>query len=197
MKRFFLTLAATAIIVGAQSQPKSSNQTNVGTEQDSLRHNDVELIEVVASRAKKSTPIAHSKISKEQVQKNNYALDIPSLLALTPSMIATNETGIGIGGTSIRLRGTDATRLNVTLNGMSLNNPDSHSTYWYDTPDLISAIGDVQVQRGAGTSTNGTGAFGGAISMTTAAPTTDFEGEVSLSYGSYNTNKQAVRISSG
>lgn len=197
MKRFFLTLAATAIIVGAQAQPNSSNQTSVYAEQDSLRHYDVELIEVAASRAKKSTPIAHSNISKEQVQKNNYALDIPSLLALTPSMVATNETGIGIGGTSIRLRGTDATRLNVTINGMSLNNPDSHSTYWYDTPDLISAIGDVQVQRGAGTSTNGTGAFGGAISMTTAAPATDFGGDVSLSYGSYNTNKQAVRISSG
>lgn len=197
MKRFFLTLAATAIIVGAQSQPKSSNQTNVGTEQDSLRHYDVELIEVVATRAQKSTPVAHSNISKEQILKNSYALDIPSLLALTPSLVATNETGIGIGGTSIRLRGTDATRLNVTINGMSLNNPDSHSTYWYDTPDLISAIGDVQVQRGAGTSTNGTGAFGGAISMTTAAPATDFEGDVSLSYGSYNTNKQAVHISSG
>ena len=184
MKRFFLTLAATAIIVGAQSQPKSSNQTNAGTEQDSLRHYDVELIEVVATRAQKSTPVAHSNISKEQILKNSYALDIPSLLAMTPSLVATNETGIGIGGTSIRLRGTDATRVNVTLHGMSLNNPASHSTYWYDTPDLISAIGDVQVQRGAGTSTNGTCAFGGAISMTTAAPATDFEGDVSLSYGS-------------
>ena len=195
MKRFFLTLAATAITAGAQAQ--SSNQAKTTSEQDSLRHYDVELIEVVATRAQKSTPVAHSNISKEQILKNSYALDIPSLLALTPSLVATNETGIGIGGTSIRLRGTDATRLNVTLNGMSLNNPDSHSTYWYDTHDLISAIGDVQVQRGAGTSTNGTGAFGGAISMTTAAPTTDFEGEASLSYGSYNTNKQAVRISSG
>ena len=65
-------------------------------------------------------------------------------------MIATNETGIGIGGTSIRLRGTDATRLNVTINGVAMNNPDSHSMYWYDTPDLISAVGTMQVQRGAG-----------------------------------------------
>ena len=112
-------------------------------------------------------------------------------------MIATNETGIGIGGTSIRLRGTDATRLNVTVNGVSMNNPDSHSVYWYDTPDLISSVGSVQVQRGAGISTNGTGAFGGAVNMTTAPIGTDFSGEASLSYGSYNTNKQAVRISSG
>ena len=186
MKRFFLTLAATATMWGAQA--KTSNQEISKQENDSLRHYDVELIEVAATRAEKSTPVAHSNITKEQIERNNYALDIPSLLALTPSMIATNETGIGIGGTSIRLRGTDATRLNVTINGMSLNNPDSHSTYWYDTPDLISAVGDVQVQRGAGTSTNGTGAFGGAISMTTAAPSTEFGGEASLTYGSYNTN---------
>ncbi len=119
------------------------------------------------------------------------------MLALTPSMIATNETGIGIGGTSMRLRGTDATRLNVTINGVSMNNPDSHSMYWYDTPDLISAVGTMQVQRGAGLSTNGTGAFGGAVNMTTGALSTEFSGEASLSYGSYNTNKQAVGISSG
>jgi len=91
--------------------------------------------------------------------------------------------GIGIGGTSIRLRGTDATRLNVTVNGVSMNNPDSHSVYWYDTPDLISSVGSVQVQRGAGISTNGTGAFGGAVNMTTAPIGTNFSGEASLSYG--------------
>ena len=84
-------------------------------------------------------------------------------------MIATNETGIGIGGTSVRLRGTDAQRLSVTINGVSLNNPDSHSMYWYDTPDLVSSVGDMQIQRGAGISTNGTGAFGGAVNMTTEA----------------------------
>ena len=110
---------------------------------------------------------------------------------------ATNETGIGIGGTAIRLRGTDATRINVTINGVSMNNPDSHSMYWYDTPDLISSVGTVQVQRGAGISTNGTGAFGGAITMSTDALQTEFGGDASLSYGSYNTNKQAVHLSSG
>ena len=112
-------------------------------------------------------------------------------------MIATNETGIGIGGTSIRLRGTDATRLNVTINGVAMNNPDSHAVYWYDTPDLLSSVGSIQVQRGAGVSTNGTGAFGGAISMTTDAMSTRFGGEASLSYGAYNTQKQAVALSSG
>lgn len=199
MKRKFLTLAVAALSLGvAWAQDGSFDKPLPAPEQDTISlEGDLQQIHVVATRATKSTPVAHTNLRSEQIARQNYGLDIPSLLALTPSMIATNETGIGIGGTSIRLRGTDATRLNVTVNGMSLNNPDSHSTYWYDTPDLISAVGDVQVQRGAGTSTNGTGAFGGAVSMTTAAPSSAFCGEASLSYGSYNTNKQAVAISSG
>lgn len=189
MKRIFLTLAVVILSLGARAQELSPDSISFSDE--------IQKIEVVATRATQSTPVAYTNIRKDEIARNNYGLDIPSLLALTPSMIATNETGIGIGGTSIRLRGTDATRLNVTINGVPLNNPDSHSTYWYDTPDVISAVGDVQVQRGAGTSTNGTGAFGGAVSMTTAALQTEFGGDASLSYGSYNTNKQAVHIGSG
>lgn len=165
--------------------------------QDSLRLYELQGIEVTATRATKSTPVAYTDLAREQIDRGSYGLDIPSLLALTPSLVATNETGIGIGGTSMRLRGTDATRINVTVNGVSLNNPDSHAMYWYDTPDLVSAIGSVQVQRGAGISTNGTGAFGGAVNMTTDALTTGFGGSASLTYGSYNTNKQAVHLSSG
>lgn len=198
MKRKILTLAVAMLSLGVARAQDGSPSLNEAFEQDTISmEGDLQQIQVVATRATKSTPVAHTNLNHETIARNNYGLDIPSLLALTPSMIATNETGIGIGGTSIRLRGTDATRLNVTVNGMSLNNPDSHSTYWYDTPDLISAVGDIQVQRGAGTSTNGTGAFGGAVSMTTAAPKAEFMGEASFSYGSYNTNKQAVAISSG
>ncbi len=164
---------------------------------DSLRMIRLQEVEVTATRATATTPVAHANLTSDEIARNSYGYDIPSVLALTPSMIATNETGIGIGGTSMRLRGTDATRLNVTINGVSLNNPDSHAMYWYDTPDLISAVGTMQVQRGAGVSTNGTGAFGGAISMTTEPLSTEFRGTASLSYGSYNTNKQAVGISSG
>ncbi len=189
MKRIFLSLAVAALSLGARAQQFSPDSISL--------YDEIQKIEVVATRATQSTPVAYTNLDREEIARNNYGLDIPSLLALTPSMIATSETGIGIGGTSIRLRGTDATRLNVTINGMPLNNPDSHSTYWYDTPDVISAVGDVQVQRGAGTSTNGTGAFGGAVSMTTAAPQTEFGGDVTFSYGSYNTNKQAIHIGSG
>ncbi|MDE7304613.1 MAG: TonB-dependent receptor [Alistipes sp.] len=164
---------------------------------DSVRMYRLQEIEVTATRATGSTPVAYSSVSREEIARNSFGYDIPSVLALTPSMIATNETGIGIGGTSMRLRGTDATRLNVTINGVPMNNPDSHSMYWYDTPDLVSAVGDMQIQRGAGISTNGTGAFGGAINMTTETLSTQFGGSASLSYGSYNTNKQAVHFSSG
>ena len=185
MKRFFLFLAV-AFAAAAHAD-----------EQDSVRLYHLQQIEVKGTRATKQTPVAYADLGGEQLTRNSYGTDIPTLLALTPSMIATNETGIGIGGTSMRLRGTDATRLNVTINGVAMNNPDSHAMYWYDTPDLISAVGTVQVQRGAGVSTNGTGAFGGAVSMTTAPLSTEFGGSASLSYGSYNTQKQAVAISSG
>lgn len=207
MKRIILPmLAAAALCPAAQlraaetADGRTAHAATAAAERpddDSLRIYRMQEIEVTATRATEKTPVAFSNLSHDEIARNSYGFDIPSLLALTPSMIATNETGIGIGGTSIRLRGTDATRLNVTVNGVSMNNPDSHSVYWYDTPDLISSVGSVQVQRGAGISTNGTGAFGGAVNMTTAPIGTDFSGEASLSYGSYNTNKQAVRISSG
>ncbi|MFR9251238.1 MAG: TonB-dependent receptor plug domain-containing protein [Alistipes shahii] len=91
-------------------------------------------VEVTATRATRNTPVAYSDIQREAIARNSYGFDIPSLIALTPSVVATNETGIGIGGTAIRLRGTDATRINVTINGVSMNNPDSHSMYWYRHP---------------------------------------------------------------
>ncbi|MGN0007274.1 MAG: TonB-dependent receptor [Alistipes sp.] len=192
MKRIFLFSGILALSMTATASAQN------GTEQpDSTAMIEIQQVEVTATRAKDHTPTVRTDLSHEQIARGSYALDIPSLLALTPAMIATNETGIGIGGTSIRLRGTDATRLNVTVNGVPVNNPDSHSVYWYDTPDLLSSVGSIQIQRGAGTSTNGTGAFGGAINMTTESLSPEFGGSASLSYGSYNTSKQSVNIHSG
>ncbi|MBR0362734.1 MAG: TonB-dependent receptor plug domain-containing protein, partial [Alistipes sp.] len=191
MKRFFILLAATTL--SAASLYARSEEQSL----DSLRNYDIDVIEVTTVNAKRTTPVAQDNLSKENLDRSAYGTDMPTALALTPSIIATNETGIGIGATAIRLRGTDATRINVTINGVAMNNPDSHSMYWYDTPDLISSVGSVQVQRGAGVSTNGTGAFGGSVAMTTDALSTKFGGTASLSYGSYNTNKQALHISSG
>ena len=164
MKRYFLSSAALlALCAGVDTRAAEP------TPGDSLRMYRMQEVEVTASRATQSTPVAFADLSRDEIARNSYGLDIPSLLTLTPSVVATNETGIGIGGTAIRLRGTDATRINVTINGVAMNNPDSHSMYWYDTPDLISSVGTIQVQRGTGLSTNGTGAFGGAVNMTTDA----------------------------
>ena len=196
MKRFFFTLTA-ALFAVAAARAAEPVKTAADDSDDSLRIYHLQQIEVVATRATSSTPVAYADIDRNEIARNSYGMDMPSVLALTPSMIATNETGIGIGATSMRLRGTDATRLNVTINGVSMNNPDSHAMYWYDTPDLISSVGSIQVQRGAGVSTNGTASFGGTVSMTTDAISTVAGGEASLSYGSYNTQKQAVAVSSG
>ena len=190
MKRFFYLLLALALPTIATAQDGMALT-------DTTRVYEMELVEVITTGAKRTTPVAHDNLSREALVRSSYGNDLPSALALTPSMIATNETGIGIGATSIRLRGTDATRINVTINGVAMNNPDSHSMYWYDTPDLISSVGTVQVQRGAGVSTNGSGAFGGSVAMTSDALSTEFGGSAALSYGSYNTNKQALRLSSG
>lgn len=191
MKRFFYFVAVmllSSTVVTAQDLYQKVDTTKIY---------ELDAVEVVTTYASRTTPVAQDNLSKQAIIRSSYGADMPSALALTPSLIATNETGVGIGATAIRLRGTDATRINVTINGVAMNNPDSHSMYWYDTPDLISSVGSVQVQRGAGVSTNGSGAFGGAVSMTTDALSPEFRGSASLSYGSYNTNKQGVNISSG
>ena len=191
MKRFFY-FVATMLLLCAESRAQDLYQRV-----DTTKIYELDAVEVITTYATRTTPVAQDNLSKQEIIRSSYGADMPSALALTPSLIATNETGVGIGATAIRLRGTDATRINVTINGVAMNNPDSHSMYWYDTPDLISSVGTVQVQRGAGVSTNGSGAFGGAVSMTTDALSPEFRGSASLSYGSYNTNKQGMNISSG
>ena len=187
MKRFFFVGTAATLSV----------LTSAAQQTDSIAMYEIQKIEVTATRAARETPIAYTDISKKEIEDNNYGRDIPYLLQTQPSVVATSESGTGIGGTSLRIRGTDATRINVTMNGVPMNDAESHSVYWYDTPDIASSVGSMQLQRGAGTSTNGTGAFGGSLNMTTESLSTEFNGSASLSYGSFNTNKQAVHVSSG
>lgn len=160
-------------------------------------YQNIQQVEVVATRANSSTPIAHSNLSRSEIEEQNYGEDIPSLLKNLPSVVIASESGMGIGSTSFRVRGTDATRINVTLNGVPMNDAETHSVYWYDTPDLVSSLGSVQLQRGVGTSTAGTGAFGASLNMTSAPLASKFSGRASLSYGSFNTAKQEVALSSG
>ena len=192
MKRIFLlTAVAVCATFGARAEAKQS--LNI-IENDSVA---IEQINIVATRATKTSPIAHSNLSRAEIEEQNYGEDIPSLLKNLPSVVISSESGTGIGSTSFRVRGTDATRINVTLNGVPMNDAETHSVYWYDTPDLVSSLGSVQLQRGVGTSTAGTGAFGASLNMTSAPASSKFSGRASLSYGSFNTAKQEVALSSG
>ena len=120
---------------------------------------------VNATRANAKSAMAYSDVSKEDLQKQNLGQDIPQLLNFTPSIVTTSDAGAGVGYTGIRIRGTDATRINVTINGIPLNDAESQGVYWVNMPDLASSVNSVQIQRGVGTSTNGAGAFGASPAM--------------------------------
>jgi iron complex outermembrane receptor protein len=205
MKRFFLlaTVAFYATTVGAMTSTpsqadasqQSQNQTYARLSEDSLYA--IQQIEVNGVRAKHDEPIAFSAYSREQIESRNYGEDIPSILANMPSVVIASESGTGIGATSFRVRGSDPSRINVTLNGVPMNDAETHSVYWYDTPDLISSVGSLQLQRGVGTSTAGTGAFGASLNMTSAPISAEFAGRASMSYGSFNTAKPELSLASG
>ncbi len=164
---------------------------------DSLRVINLNEVEIISTRATSTTPVAFTNVSKEQLKKQNFGQDIPYLLTFTPSVLTTSDAGAGIGYTSIRVRGTDATRINVTTNGIPMNDAESHSIYWVNTPDFASSLQDMQIQRGAGTSTNGAGAFGASINMQTQGISPQPYAEFSGSYGSFNTHKETVKVGTG
>lgn len=166
-------------------------------ETDSLKVVNLQEVQIVSTRATQKTPVAFTNVSKETLRKQNFGLDIPFLLTATPSVLTTSDAGTGVGYTSIRVRGTDASRINVTANGIPMNDAESHSIFWVNTPDLASSLQDMQIQRGAGTSTNGAGAFGASINMRTEGIPSRAYGEASGSYGSFNTHKETVKVGSG
>lgn len=157
----------------------------------------LEPIEIVANRADSKTPIAFTNVKRAELESYNDGRDIPYLLQMTPSLITTSDAGAGMGYTSLRVRGTDGSRINITANGIPINNSESHNVYWVNMPDLASSLRDIQIQRGAGTSVNGAGAFGASINMLTDAPSMEQYAEVSGSYGMYNTNRETLRVGSG
>ncbi|HOA08697.1 MAG TPA: TonB-dependent receptor [Tenuifilaceae bacterium] len=152
---------------------------------------------VSATRASGRMPIAQTTISKEQIDGNNTGFDVPYLLELQPSVVATSEGGTGIGNTAIRIRGTDMSRINVTVNSVPLNDAESQGVFWVDLPDFTASVDNLQVQRGVGTSTNGAGAFGATINFQTVSlsqtPFTSFD----IFAGSYNTWKLSARFGTG
>lgn len=193
MKKMFFTLASAALgCAGAWAAEGATEATAADSSIINLRS-----VEVLANRATASTPVAFTDVRKDALEKANDSRDMPYLLGMTPSLLATSDAGAGMGYTSIRLRGSDASRINITANGVPVNDAESHRVYWVNMPDIASSVRSVQIQRGAGTSANGAGAFGGSVNLLTDAPSFDPYAEFAGSYGMYNTNKETLRVGSG
>jgi iron complex outermembrane receptor protein len=156
-----------------------------------------EEVFVSATRAGKNTPAAYSTVTKEDISKNNIAQDIPYLLGYTPSLVVSSDAGTGVGYTYINIRGSDVKRINVTIDGVPVNDAESHGVWWVDLPDLASSADNIQIQRGVGTSTNGAGAFGATINFQTTNLVREPYAEVNSSYGSFNTSKNTINFGTG
>ena len=154
-------------------------------------------IEINAVRAGKNYPFTQSMISKKEIGSKNLGQDIPILLNQVPGVVVNSDAGNGIGYTGMRIRGTDATRINITLNGIPYNDAESQGVYFVNLPDLISSTNSIQVQRGVGTSSNGTGSFGGTINILTNEVQPLPYATLSKSYGSFNSNKNTVKAGTG
>ena len=170
------------------------------TRKDSLQNETSELLEEIivrSVRATTKTPIAFSNLDKKEIEKRNLGQDIPVLMNFMPSVVTTTDAGNGIGYTGIRVRGSDATRINVTLNGIAYNDSESHGTFWVNMPDFASSLQNLQLQRGVGTSTNGSGAFGASLNLLTDGISYDAYGELANSFGSFNSRKHTLKFSTG
>ncbi len=167
-------------------------------EADSLRIVEIQKVRISALRAGEKTPVAYTNVSREEISRvATSGVDIPFMLTATPSVVATSDAGTGIGYTALSIRGTDGTRINVTANGIPLGDGESHRLYWVNIPDFASSAGDIQIQRGVGTSTNGAGAFGASVNMVTEPLSMKPYAEISGAYGSYNTHRESIRFGTG
>ncbi|HET6768551.1 MAG TPA: TonB-dependent receptor plug domain-containing protein [Chitinophagaceae bacterium] len=189
MKR--IAIFITAISIGNAV----SGQHNDSTKRDSFLL--LEPVEVKAIRAGENSPFTKTNISKKEIEKLNLGQDLPFILNQTPSVVVNSDAGNGIGYTGIRIRGSDASRINVTLNGVPFNDAESQGNFFVDLPDFSSSVGSIQVQRGVGTSSNGAGAFGASINISTNEANLKPYLELNNSYGSFNSWKNTVKVGSG
>ncbi|MBL0014466.1 MAG: TonB-dependent receptor [Flavobacterium sp.] len=183
-----LIVAFLFLSIAAFSQTQISDSTKVNT---------LSEVMVSAIRSTVKTPMSYSNIVKSDFTPRNLGQDIPILLNFMPSVVTTSDAGNGVGYTGIRVRGSDATRVNVTINGIPYNDSESHGTFWVNMPDFGSSVESVQLQRGVGTSTNGAGAFGASLNLVTDNFSKESTGEISNSYGSFNTHKHTIKFSTG
>ncbi len=189
MKR--IAILATAIIIV---------NTVLGQTHDSTRRDSfllLEPVEVKATRAGANSPFTKTNISKKEIEKMNLGHDLPFILNQTPSVVVNSDAGNGVGYTGIRIRGSDASRINVTLNGVPFNDAESQGNFFVDLPDFSSSVGSIQVQRGVGTSSNGAGAFGASLNISTNEAILKPYVEFNNSYGSFNTWKNTIKVGSG
>ncbi len=166
-------------------------------QQDSTKIEKLDEVLVRAIRVNATSPITHSNVSKEDLKKRNLGQDLPILLNFFPSVVTTSDAGSGVGYTGIRVRGVSAQSTNITINGIPYNDAESLGTFWVDLPDFSSSVESLQLQRGVGTSTNGSVAFGASINILTDAITETASAEISNSVGSYNTRKHTLKFSTG
>ena len=154
-----------------------------------------QIVKQIADRSRSRSQM----IGVEEQEKINHGVDIPILLDQATSVVTTSDAGAGVGYTGIRVRGSDATRVNVTINGIPLNDSESQGTFWVDLPDLSSSTNDIQIQRGVGASTNGASAFGASINLSTlnSFDASSPYGEISNSFGSFNTQKNTLKLGTG
>lgn len=190
MKTIFTTTALFGLAMGLSAQEKPT---------DSLEGKKIILDEVLVSavRVTKQSPVTFSNLGKEEIKPRNLGQDIPILMNFLPSVVTTSDAGAGVGYTSLRVRGSDATRINVTINGIPYNDAESHGSFWVNMPDFASSTENLQLQRGVGTSTNGSGAFGASLNILTDAVSETAYGQISSSFGSFNTLKNNLKFSTG
>lgn len=166
-------------------------------QQDSTKTEKLDEVLVKAVRVDAKSPITHTNFTKKEIAKRNLGQDIPILLNFLPSVVTTSDAGAGIGYTGIRVRGVSSQSTNITINGIPYNDAESLGTFWVNLGDFASSVENLQLQRGVGTSTNGSGAFGASINILTDAVSKEAMGEISNSFGSFNTRKHTVKFSTG
>ena len=184
-----------AVLFGTTVTMQAEEVTAEAT--DTLKSVELQDVEVVATRASKKTPMAFTNMDKEQLKAVNYGQDIPYLLSLTPSVTMTSDAGNGIGYTTLRVRGTDPSRINITANGIPMNDAESAQLFWVNMGDFASSVQSMQIQRGVGTSTNGAGAFGATLNMQTENIGQETYIGLDLSGGSYYSHKETLRFGTG
>lgn len=164
---------------------------------DTTKVTELKEVTVSSVRAKDKNPITYTNVSKEEIAPRNLGQDVPVLLQYLPSVVSTTDAGNGVGYTYMRVRGSDGSRINVTLNGVPFNDSESQGTFFVNLPDFASSLESVQLQRGVGTSTNGAGAFGASLNMATKSYQEKAYAEISNSYGSFNTRKHTLSFGTG